>query len=150
MSARYTSSSGARAGITASTLRARFHHRPDNRRRVTVDIVHCERETVLEHLDIASARPCGGLGMPRRARRQAHAHAVPEEPPPERIGRVECNEAALQHADARRHTLGFVEIVRRDDDRVTLVAHCEHQLAHEPGRLRVEAGRRLVQQDHRR
>ena len=88
-----------------------------------------------------------GLGQPRRD----HAAGEPCDARQEILRRVERHDAAgLQHRDAAAQHLGFLEVVRREDDRVAVAVQLADELPEALAQLDVHARGGLVEHDDRR
>ena len=69
----------------------------------------------------------------------------------QRARRVERDDLALgEEGDARAELVGLVHVVRREEDRRAAVGERAHDLAQVARRLRVQAARRLVEEQHAR
>ena len=88
----------------------------------------------------------------RRARARATSRTVsPANARQQVLRRVERDDAArLQHRDAPAQRLGFLEVVRRQDDRVAVAIQLADERPQALPQLDVDARRGLVQHDHRR
>ena len=70
------------------------------------------------------------------------------QPAPQRGRTIEREEPVVKDGDAIGEPLGFVQIVRRHEDRAAGGAPLFEQPPHAPRDLRIEPGRRLVEQQH--
>mgnify|MGYP002389126857 CR=1 FL=1 len=78
-------------------------------------------------------------------------HGLPaEELAPQRVGGIDRDEVLLEHADAVTQPLRLVQVVGAEEDGAALAAEGLDEVAHGLGCLRVQRGRRLVEEHDRR
>ena len=131
------------------------HHRYDVRSsldqhahdsgRHALHIVDSNRQRPVIDADIRECRP-KEVGKTCRCIAKPDKHSRAEQFRAERSRSVERHEARTQYGDAIRHALYFVQIVRRNQNRPPFAAQTQDQVANIAGALRVEPGRRLVEQ----
>ncbi|MNT03907.1 hypothetical protein D3C72_1384640 [compost metagenome] len=87
----------------------------------------------------------------QRAARQREHQLQPRELGQQVAGAVQRHHLAkLQHGDTVAQRLGFLEIVRGQDDRVTFLVQARDELPERLAQLHVHAGGRLIEHDHGR
>src|SRR5690348_11568091 len=108
-------------------------------------IIGADLDAIAAFQDVERQRTrCGGKILTRQL--QQHLREVLAQQPPRRTLRDDA--AVIEYHDLIAQQLGFFHVVGREDDGLALRLDRLHQLPEVAPRLRIEAGRRLIEEQH--
>src|SRR5687768_12661874 len=81
---------------------------------------------------------------------QAELGRTPVELGTQVVGGIDADDRLPEERDAVAKAISFVEVVSAEEHRATLAAYRHDELAHRLGRIRIEAGGGLVEEEHAR